>query len=584
MADTYHSEERRVQAALEWYREHPGAKISDAVRAVPCDYQKLRRRINGISSKLGNQNNAKLTDTEDSTVCQTVDRWDSLGIRANRSIVTGTMQTVLSKRPAPPTTPPKKSKYNPKIGSHLVKRWSERHPEYIQKKQKPLSALRNRITPEIIQDHFKKLERAIREYGVALEDIYNFDETGFQIGCGGEQQVYTHISNKHKTLYMADPENRQHLTSIECIGAGGVVLHPTIICKGKVVMESDFPPDLCNFYRICCSETGYSNDEIQYSWIQDFDAQTAKYCKGDWRMLIFDGYGSHVSYEVIEYCWDNLIVPFQLPAHSTHLLQPLDVTCFQPLKHYHREAIDMAVRAGDSKFSRREFLAAFKTMRQQAFKTSTLRHAFRDTGITPINPQLIINKLPHDELEPDLQQFFDSSESDAFDISESEQEWDTTPRSSKDLRAHAEWLQAQAVKHELPQTFQVALDKLIKAATIHAQNYEVIDEELTRVLEKTSQRQKRERLSQKRVLKAGIITVGMARHLISGRFENENRPRKVNRATQVRARKALKDLVIVAKGMQINLCHANGSFRASSGMHGNILYPIAPEEENFHWT
>lgn len=36
--------------------------------------------------------------------------------------------------------------------------------------------------PKIIQDWFNRIQITIMQYGIALEDIYNFDETGFAMG------------------------------------------------------------------------------------------------------------------------------------------------------------------------------------------------------------------------------------------------------------------------------------------------------------------------------------------------------------------------------------------------------------------
>lgn len=60
-------------------------------------------------------------------------------------------------------------------------------------------------------------------------------------------------------------------------------------------------------------------------------------------MLVIDGASSLVHEECIWLCYSKNILPFRLPPHTTHLLQPLDVVCFQPLKHYHVEAVDNAV-------------------------------------------------------------------------------------------------------------------------------------------------------------------------------------------------------------------------------------------------
>ena len=69
------------------------------------------------------------------------------------------------------------------------------------------------------------------------------------------------------------------------------------------------------------------------------------------------------------------------------------MVCFQPLKHYHAEIIDTAVRIGDLEFNKIEFLAAFKTMHNQAFKESTILSAFKETRICPFNPEKVISQM-----------------------------------------------------------------------------------------------------------------------------------------------------------------------------------------------
>ncbi len=49
-------------------------------------------------------------------------------------------------------------------------------------------------------------------------------------------------------------------------------------------------------------------------------------------LLIFHGHHSHISLALIELARDNNIHLLCLPPHSTHLLQPLDVEVFGPVK------------------------------------------------------------------------------------------------------------------------------------------------------------------------------------------------------------------------------------------------------------
>ena len=99
-----------------------------------------------------------------------------------------------------------------------------------------------------------------------------------------------------------------------------------------------------------------------------------------------DGFSSHMTYKFWLYASRHNITLFRLPAHSTHLTQPLNVGLFQPFKHYHTEAIDSAVRAGNVDFNKLDFLAAFQTIQAQTFTKSTIRSAWKNTGLIPYNP------------------------------------------------------------------------------------------------------------------------------------------------------------------------------------------------------
>lgn len=115
-----------------------------------------------------------------------------------------------------------------------------------------------------------------------------------------------------------------------------------------------------------------------------------------------DGYGTHDTYEFLEYCEEYNIIPLTFPSHTTHSLQPLDVCVFQPLKHYHSEAVNQAISTGVECFSKVEFLAAFNQFRRQAFKASTIESAWRQTGLIPYNLEIVL-QIVRDSLPPPKQ-------------------------------------------------------------------------------------------------------------------------------------------------------------------------------------
>lgn len=108
-------------------------------------------------------------------------------------------------------------------------------------------------------------------------------------------------------------------------------------------------------------------DELALHLLEHFEIRNRKPQVGVWRLLILDGYGSHLTYEFYEYAQKHRFELFRLSPHSTCLTHPLDVGYFQPFKPYHAKAIDNAMRSGEGDFAKLEFLAKFQTMRTQTF-------------------------------------------------------------------------------------------------------------------------------------------------------------------------------------------------------------------------
>jgi len=49
-------------------------------------------------------------------------------------------------------------------------------------------------------------------------------------------------------------------------------------------------------------------------------------------MKFKNGHGNHVTLEAIEHAKDFGLNMITLPSHTSHVLQPLDVSCFKPFK------------------------------------------------------------------------------------------------------------------------------------------------------------------------------------------------------------------------------------------------------------
>ena len=151
--------------------------------------------------------------------------------------------------------------------------------------------------------------------------------------------------------------------------------------------------DIQDDVLIGISSSGYSNDELGYDWIKHFEMYSRKRQYGTHRLLLFDGHSSHMTREFLEFCDLHKIVPFRLPPHTTHLLQPLDVVVFQPYKHWHADAISNATRTRCRDFNKVAFLAALQSIREKTFKKSTIISAFRNTRLILLCPNIVLSKI-----------------------------------------------------------------------------------------------------------------------------------------------------------------------------------------------
>jgi hypothetical protein len=78
------------------------------------------------------------------------------------------------------------------------------------------------------------------------------------------------------------------------------------------------------------------------------------------------------------------------------MTQPLDVTVFQPYKHWHRRAVKDTIRLlgrGKDNFTKYSFLKALKQIREKAFTKKTIRSAFRRAGVFPTSEEVLLKAL-----------------------------------------------------------------------------------------------------------------------------------------------------------------------------------------------
>lgn len=184
---------------------------------------------------------------------------------------------------------------------------------------------------------------------------------------------------------------------IECVSATGKAIAPLIIFKGKQHQESWYSNTNAADAFFAVSDQGWTNSEIALEWLQRvFDPQTKSQAQNGHQLLLINGYSSHTSYEFLEYCLQNKIIPFCMPSHSTHHLQPLDVSAFRLYQHYYSQAIDEESRLlhGVLDIGKHNFWVLLQRARLKTFTLPTISSGWRKSGLYPFNPRLVYSLLP----------------------------------------------------------------------------------------------------------------------------------------------------------------------------------------------
>lgn len=82
-----------------------------------------------------------------------------------------------------------------------------------------------------------------------------------------------------------------------------------------------------------------------------------------------------------------------MPAHSSHLLQPLDVGCFATLKRGYGDLINRLMISNVDHIDKLDFLSTYPEARQKALISSSIQSGFIATGLVPYNPDRVLSTL-----------------------------------------------------------------------------------------------------------------------------------------------------------------------------------------------
>jgi hypothetical protein len=74
-----------------------------------------------------------------------------------------------------------------------------------------------------------------------------------------------------------------------------------------------------------------------------------------------------------------------MPLHTSHLLQPLDVGVFGPLKRAYRKLVEGMMVAGNNHINKEDFLHLYPSTREAVFIQKNICNGFAGVGLKPLD-------------------------------------------------------------------------------------------------------------------------------------------------------------------------------------------------------
>lgn len=281
---------------------------------------------------------------------------------------------------------------NPFTDNRPGRKWFDsfmvRHPELSVKQSEYISKARAAVTAEKIRKWFQNTLDDLGDQASVLDDpkrIWNMDETSFYLNPTGGFVIAEKGKHVYATSTNSDKEN---VTTLITVNAVGDYAPPLTMYKFERIPSAYYkaaPPH----WGIGKSKNGWMTAESFYNYFEKVFYPFLLEKQYTLPVIVFlDGHSSHLSLQLSRFCRDHSIIIVCLYPNTTHILQPLDVAFFFPLKCHWKKALRTWRLEHDGMEVRKQDVPAllYQILITVPFKT-TIINGFRKCGLYPFQPE-----------------------------------------------------------------------------------------------------------------------------------------------------------------------------------------------------
>ncbi len=219
MTATYAIIEGRIQKAIDAINTRENPNRAEIAREFRVSYDRLRSRLRDYQSKTSVRelHDRALKPDQKSALRQYLTTVDQLGLSARLHMMQSTANALRAQDFA---------RWNSSalLNAQWAKRWLDRQSDLFKAKRKSLAAERkNAHDPEVLQTHFDEFNEMMVKYDITKDDTRN--RLSYE-HCTVARSDWIVTVDPNRRIYSKDPNNRESLTSIECISEEGKDIPP----------------------------------------------------------------------------------------------------------------------------------------------------------------------------------------------------------------------------------------------------------------------------------------------------------------------------------------------------------------------
>ncbi|CAG5058953.1 unnamed protein product [Parnassius apollo] len=284
---------------------------------------------------------------------------------------------------------------NPFTNDRPGRKWFDlflkRHPEISERVSQNLTTSRESVKEEHIVKWFADVEKYLEENNLpeVLKDptrIFNTDESAFFLNPKPDRVL---VKRGEKNIYSTSGNEKENLTVLLTANAAGQLAPPMIVFSYERIPRA-IAESIPENWGIGRSENGWMCGSTFYEYVTNILYPWLVQNNTKFPIIFFlDGHASHLTKHLSDFCREKQIEVIALYPNSTHLLQPMDVSVFRPLKLFWRQETRKWKTENLGEQVKKENFAPILKRALESITPDCIKNGFRVGGLFPYGPDLV---------------------------------------------------------------------------------------------------------------------------------------------------------------------------------------------------